>query len=151
MGRLSAWVVGLAGAPGICWAFAGIAFWVSTTSIAGPLDLTPPTAAEAFIKHLLYGAAAFFALLPVAVGDGDDRVSRVFGSRAMTWLGTVSYGIFLWNMAMLTLTFALLDLPTFKGYFWQVLAVELALTVSIAAVSWYVVERPAMKLRRLVR
>ncbi|HET7899911.1 MAG TPA: acyltransferase [Candidatus Nanopelagicales bacterium] len=150
-GRLSRWFTGLASAPGVCWTFALSAFWISTTSIGGPLDLTTPTLSQAFLKHWLYGAAAFFALLPVAVGHGDDRMTAAWASRVPSWLGEVSYGIFLWNVTALYVVFRITGIPTFHDYFWPVLVLVLALTVSVAAVSWYVVERPALRLRRFVR
>ena len=150
-GRFSDWLVGVSSFPGVCWTFAAAAFWVSTTSIAGPFDLAVPSVSQAFAKHLLYGIAAFFALLPVAVGPGTDRLTALWSRRVPAWLGTVSYGIFLWNMTLLAVALAITGIPAFTGRFWQVLSVELVLTVSVAAASWYLVERPAMRLRRFVR
>jgi peptidoglycan/LPS O-acetylase OafA/YrhL len=146
-GRIAAALRDLARQPGVCWTIALSAFWVSTTSLAGPLDLLPPTMDQAFLKHLLYGVAAFFALLPAVVGPGTDRGTRGFASAPALWLGKVSYGIFLWNMFMVTVALRLTDTPVFTGRFWTILAVVLALTLAAAAASWYLVERPASRLR----
>ncbi len=149
--RVAMTMVGLAELPGVCWTLAISAFWVSTTSLGGPYNLADSSLSQTFTKHLLYAVAGFFVLLPAAVGSGRDRSTRFFGSRVMTWLGSVSYGIFLWNMALLFVAFALTRIDYFSGQFWRIFAVEAALTVSVAAISWYVVERPALRLRRLVR
>jgi peptidoglycan/LPS O-acetylase OafA/YrhL len=143
--------VRLAELPGVCWTIAASAFWVSTSALGGPFDLSAPTLAQAMTKHLLYAVVGFFLLLPPAVGTGRDRSTRFFASAIPTWLGTVSYGIFLWNMAMLTVAFSLAGVAIFSGHFWRVLAVEVPLVVAVAAASWYLVERPALRLRRLVR
>lgn len=146
-GPLAGVVRDLSRMPGVCWAIALSAFWVTTTALGGPVDLVPATMDQAFLKHLLYGLAAFFALLPVTVGRGEDRTSRTFASPLSLWLGKVSYGIFLWNMVLITVALWITGIPDFSGRFWTVLAVELALTVAAAAASWYVVERTAARLR----
>jgi peptidoglycan/LPS O-acetylase OafA/YrhL len=149
--RVALTFVGLAELPGVCWTIAISALWVSTTSLGGPFDLSQSTPAQTFTKHLLYAGFGFFVLLPATVGTGRDRSTRFFGSPFMRWLGTVSYGMFLWNMALLFVAFSLTGITYFTGRFWTILAVEAVLTVAVAAVSWYVVERPALRLRRLVR
>jgi peptidoglycan/LPS O-acetylase OafA/YrhL len=149
--RIASRVLDLAAMPGVCWTIAVSAFWVSTTGLAGPYDLTPLTAQQSFVRHLLYAAAAFFALLPAAAGPGHDRATRFFGSPMMVWLGTVSYGVFLWNMTVLLVAMNVLGVAPFSGRFWLVLLAVLTSTVVVAAFSWYVVERPALRLRRLVR
>jgi peptidoglycan/LPS O-acetylase OafA/YrhL len=149
-GRITARLLDVAAMPGVCWTIALSAFWVSTTWLAGPYNLAELNEQQSFTRHLLYAAAAFFAMLPAVAGPGADRVSRFFGSAPLVWLGTVSYGVFLWNMALLLATMSVLGFGPFSGRFWLVLSLELAVTVPVAAFSWYVVERRAMRLRHLV-
>jgi peptidoglycan/LPS O-acetylase OafA/YrhL len=85
---------------------------------------------------------------------GDPRrglVRRLLGTRALLWIGLVSYGAFLihfavyiqlerWNFGRVV------DATT--AYLWFPTA--LAATLLFAAASWYGLERRLMRLRRLV-
>jgi peptidoglycan/LPS O-acetylase OafA/YrhL len=143
----------IAMAPGSCWLIGGALLALSTTVLGGPLDLTTPTAAESVTKHLLYAAAGAFLFLPGVLGPPDQGVVRRFlASAPLTRLGLVSYGVFLWNMAMLYVAMRVLDRALFKGGFWTVLALTSVLTVTVATLSWLLLEQPVMRrLRPLVR
>jgi peptidoglycan/LPS O-acetylase OafA/YrhL len=60
----------------------------------------------------------------------------------MAWLGLISYGIFLWHFPVL------LTLRTHgtTGFF-ALLAAGLAITIPVSAASYYLLERPVMKLK----
>jgi peptidoglycan/LPS O-acetylase OafA/YrhL len=146
-GRTVRFLDELARAPGVCCVLALCTYWLATTNVAGPLGLTAPTMAQSFVRHLLYLAVASFALLPAMLGRGAG--TSLLSSPPALFLGRVSYGIFLWNMAMVFLAFRLLNRPYFHGGFPLVLLVTLALTIGAASASWYAVERPALALRGL--
>jgi peptidoglycan/LPS O-acetylase OafA/YrhL len=151
-GGLPAALTAIARAPGSCWLIGGAVFAVSTTVLAGPLDLSSPTGAASVVKHLLYALAAAWIFLPGVLGpQHEGAVRRFLASVPLAWLGMVSYGIFLWNLVMLALAAYVLGTPLFQGHFLQLLVATFALTTAVAAISWYVVEQPALRLRRLVR
>ena len=131
-------------APGISWAIALVAFWVVSTRLGLPVVSGDFTKSDQLLRQLLYGATAFFLLLPAVFGRQDEGLVRRFlQARVMVLLGLVSYGIYLWQFYWLT---------RFEGWsdnrtFWIVLAVVTALTVATAAVSYVVVERPALALK----
>jgi len=148
-GDTSGWraLAGAAQAPGAASAVALGFFLVATTPIAGPRTLDDPTAGQAVAKHVLYAVVAGFLLLPGTLGPRHGRWATAMTARPLLWLGTVSYGIFLWHLVMLDLVFVALGRDFFTGGFWTVLALTVAGTVAVAAVSWQVVERPALRLK----
>jgi hypothetical protein len=80
--------------------------------------------------------------------------ARLLGSRPVRFLGTISYGIFLWQFLAAYAFFGLLHRKTvFAGGSYttpEVAAIAVAialLTVAAAAVSYYLIERPAQRLR----
>jgi peptidoglycan/LPS O-acetylase OafA/YrhL len=145
------WVRDAAFLPGTCWLVAGSLYWLSATPLAGPLDLSAATVAQASVKHVLYGLVAVFALLPGFFSHGPTGAFRtVLGSAPLRWLGTVSYGIFLWNVIFVSVSARVLGVPLFSGAFFAMFAVTYLLSVATAAASWYGLERPALRLRTLV-
>ncbi len=101
--------------------------------------------------HELQVVLAFGLLLPAVFGDPERGfVRRVLANRVLLWVGLVSYGLYLWHVAVnIKLTeWGVLDALGSAGY----IPVALAASLLMAAVSFYVVERPAMRLgRRLSR
>ena len=142
----------LAERPGISWAIALVAFWAVSTQIGLDGEFFEPMTADQYMaRHYLYAIIAAAVVAPAVVGDpAVGLVRRVLAWPPLLWLGLVSYGIFLWNLAVVG---ELGDqglgevrlLGGWLGYF----ATGLAITALIAAVSYYLVERPALGLKRL--
>jgi peptidoglycan/LPS O-acetylase OafA/YrhL len=139
----------LATAPLTCWAVALGLFAIATTPLAGPRAFEAPADVWAVIlKNLLYAGVATFLLLPAIFGAGPGSVlRRLFASRPARWLGRVSYGIFLWHLLALRGVTELLDRPVFTGSWLAVFSLTWLGGVALAAVSYYVVERPALRLK----
>lgn len=118
---------------------------VALTAAAGPRDLTEPTLAQAITKELLYTALAFLLLLAATAPAGPGSVpARLATSPATRWLGNISYGVFLWHVLVLQLTYRTLRLELFSGWFPLVLVVVGGLTVVLASLSWWLLERPVL-------
>jgi peptidoglycan/LPS O-acetylase OafA/YrhL len=145
----SGWRVlaGAAHAPGAAWGVALGVFLVATTPLAGPRTLDDPTAGQAVAKHVLYAVVAGFLLLPGTLGPRHGTWATAMTARPLARLGTISYGIFLWHLVVLDLVFVGLGRDFFTGGFWTVLALTVAGTVAVAALSWRVVEQPALQLK----
>ena len=83
-------------------------------------------------------------MLPAVFADDAGGLPRRFLAQpGVAWLGLVSYGIFLWHYAVT------LDLG-FDGdglSFWPLLAVTLAISIAAAAISYYALERPLLRLK----
>jgi peptidoglycan/LPS O-acetylase OafA/YrhL len=90
-------------------------------------------------------------LVLAAIDPGHGRGSafwiRLLRGRWMTWLGTISYGIYLWNTVVLELISRHPGPRTLSSAVVLWMAV-LDGTLVLAAASWYLVERPSQRLLR---
>ena len=75
-------------------------------------------------------------------------IRRFLTARVMVWLGLISYGIYLWHEAWLTIYLRERGFA-FGGNerLLEFLGVTLALTIPTAALSYYFIERPALRLK----
>jgi peptidoglycan/LPS O-acetylase OafA/YrhL len=136
-------------APVTCWAVALGLFALASTPLAGPRAFeAPPDVWAVVLKNLLYAGTAAFLLLPAIFGAGPGTLRRrVLASRPARWLGRISYGIFLWHLLVLQGVTAVLGRPPFTGSWLQVFALTWLGGVAVATVSYYLVERPALRLK----
>lgn len=132
----------------VLWAVAIGGYLVLSLSLlpisASPFDLT---AAERVFEHVGFGLVALALLVPAVIGhQAGGAVRRFLGNPVLGWLGQISYGIFLWH---LTIMFALADhgaLRWLPGHPFAGLTLStLAITIPVAAASYYLVERPLMR------
>jgi peptidoglycan/LPS O-acetylase OafA/YrhL len=141
---------GLASAPFACWTVAFGALAVATTPLAGPRDLNSPSTGEFAAKLGLYTIVAVMMLIPLAFGP-QDRFTRVFSSVPARWLGTVSYGLFLWHPLVIALIYRPGGRPLFTGDPGWTFALVLGGGLALAALSYYVIELPWQKLAARAR
>jgi peptidoglycan/LPS O-acetylase OafA/YrhL len=112
--------------------------------VAGNAIMWVPLAAPALDWLHDAPAAAGFALMVLGVTSGAQRV---LGCAALRWLGSRSYGLYLWHFPLLSALTARGSMPTtLVGG--EVLV--LALSLVAAELSWRVVERPALACARRV-
>jgi peptidoglycan/LPS O-acetylase OafA/YrhL len=96
-------------------------------------------------SHELKALGCALLLVPVVFGSQRRGVlRRVLAFPPLLWLGTISYGIYLWHKPLLDKLGPHLA-P--HGELFTV-AVTTAITVAVAAVSFYAVERPLQRLAR---
>lgn len=82
-------------------------------------------------------------LVMCLVGAPWRSLLAIFEFAPLVWIGRVSYGIYLWHMVVFTM---LGQLHWVRGdWYWEA---ALALTISITALSFYVMERPILRLKR---
>ena len=133
--------------PSASWLAALLAFWAVSTQIGLHGRFLEPFSTTNYMeRHLLYGVFGMCLVAPAVLGDQSRGVVRRFlALRPLLWLGLVSYGIFLWNLTALEH----LQGWGFSGHyvFWCLAGV--GLTVPVAAASYYLIERPALSLKRL--
>jgi peptidoglycan/LPS O-acetylase OafA/YrhL len=132
----------LAAAPGTCWAAAGALLFLLATPVAGPLTLAPVPGGAAVVKEAGYALVAALLLVPAALGPQRGPLTAAPLRLAGRW----SYGIFLWHLVVLDGVYRLTGWADFSG---RVLAVGLLTgvgSVVLGALSWCLVERPALRL-----
>jgi peptidoglycan/LPS O-acetylase OafA/YrhL len=136
--------------PWVCWAIAAAAFVAVSTLFDLPLDYSRLSRGQWLAWTLLYGATAFFLLLPGVFGDQErGLVRRFLRHPGIVGIGIVSYGIYLWHELWLERFFHSTGLPVFDANVFAVLGFAGTLSLLAAMVSWSVIERPALRLRRV--
>ena len=99
------------------------------------------------LRHEVRGLVALCLLLPAVFGESrGGAVRRLLASRPLTWVGLVSYSLYLWHPAIAQkIVYTNLD----ERFGWFPVAVLVAIAaIAAAGVSYYLVERPALRLGR---
>ena len=136
------WIGVIEERPWLPWLVAFLAFVA-----LGPQDWTGSDEVQLVVQTELKTIVAVGLAMPAVFGDPTRGwVRRVLAFPPLLWVGLVSYGFYLWHLAVITKLQDggwddKLGLPLF-------VLVALVATLAIAAVSWYLVERPALRLGR---
>jgi peptidoglycan/LPS O-acetylase OafA/YrhL len=99
-------------------------------------------------REVLYGLFALLLLLPGVFGRQDvGAVRALLRNRAVQLLGLVSYAIYLWHTAAIDEFHKRTHTVPFSGHVAPLLGFVLLTTIVVAAVSYVIVERPALSLK----
>lgn len=134
-----------------------VVLWIAGYQLGlGRTDLSHGQVGE-FTRHLAYLAVALTLVLPCVFGRAAGGGFRWFLATApMQFLGRISYGIYLWQILVIG---RWVSSPFTEGGpdparnpglqfnvpFWTTLAWTVGVTVAVSTVSWYLVERPALR------
>jgi peptidoglycan/LPS O-acetylase OafA/YrhL len=116
------------------WLLAAGAFWLAS------LLPSHHTAATYLARHQLYTLVALGLMWPAVFG------TRRSGARVLAFLGTISYGIYLYHVPVFVTLGKSTGLPTDPGGLAAWLGAGILATVVLAWLSWKLVERPAIRL-----
>jgi peptidoglycan/LPS O-acetylase OafA/YrhL len=151
-GRLSR-IVGLVERrPALAWLVALVAFVVVARVCARGGAFNELSPSHWMARQVLYAVVAVAFVVPALFGDpGRGVVRRLLANRVLLYLGLISYGIYLWHLGvMLKLAdWGFGDSVLIHPYVHWALA-GFVVTVAIASLSYFLVERPALSLKRLV-
>ena len=86
--------------------------------------------------------AAVLVIAPVAL-DQRGPVAAVLAWRPLAWLGTISYGVYLWHWPI----FLVLNGERTGWSGLSLFAVRCAATLAVSAVSWWLIEQPIRRWR----
>jgi peptidoglycan/LPS O-acetylase OafA/YrhL len=138
--------------PGIAWA-AGLALYVLVSlALDDKGGAQPLTNAEFLIRRELFALIAVCLLLPGVFGDQQrGLVRRFLANPVLLWIGLVSYGFYLYHVAVIT-QLQRWDFHPLGGHNQYLFAIDALLpSLALAAASYYVVERPALSLKRIFK
>jgi peptidoglycan/LPS O-acetylase OafA/YrhL len=130
--------------PWLAWAIAGALYWVVATRIGAPRGYDPAaySATAWFWEHVLYGVIALLVVAPAVFDPGRGVVRRVLTAPVAAWLGLISYGIFLWHFPLMTeMVRSGVDTPL------ELAVAGFAAAILAGALSYYAVERPALRFK----
>ncbi len=98
-------------------------------------------------QFVVFGLIALLVVLPATFGgEGPGRYRRFLRHPIPTWLGLISYGIFLWQFPVLIVVLDAGAADLWPSMQFPVVAlVTLAATIGCAAISYYALERPLMR------
>lgn len=139
-------------APPACWAlalaaFVAISLWIGKP----PRGLVTYTFFEDMGIHYFYLAVAAFFLLPGVFGpQKEGTIRRVLRHPAVVFLGLVSYGMYLWNETLMEKYIEWTNSTPFNTSFLVMLLVVFVVTTIVATLSYLLVERPVLSLKRRV-
>ncbi|MFI5929095.1 acyltransferase family protein [Micromonospora sp. NPDC051543] len=113
------------------------------------------TMAAALLFYVLLIVAAFLIITPMIAPHAKSRlIDAILGNRPVVYLGRVSYGLYLWHFVVLNLVLRNgsifggdpLQLGFLRGRmgFWELEITVFLLTLTVATVSYFVVERPIL-------
>ncbi|HUA96658.1 MAG TPA: acyltransferase, partial [Acidimicrobiales bacterium] len=117
---------------------------VGLAGVAGTVALTATmsgTAAFTYRGGFLLSALSAAAIIVGAVCVAKGPLATALSLKPLVWIGTVSYGAYLWHFPVA------IELDTARtglSGFWLLLA-RLAATFVLAAVSYYLIERPIIE------
>jgi peptidoglycan/LPS O-acetylase OafA/YrhL len=153
-GRVRTFCRTLAASPGTAWLTAVAAYAVACTDAGGPVipsSLRIPIW-ENEARLTLYLVVAACLVAPAAFQPANETfVSWLFGNGTMRFLGRISYGIFLWQFVVIYAYYDLVDRRPLTFDYFPVLIVTALGTIVLAAASYYLVEKPLMRLRNVRR
>jgi peptidoglycan/LPS O-acetylase OafA/YrhL len=135
----------LGAAPLACWGTAAALLVIASTSVAGPRDIQPVTIGALSTKQFLYAVVAVLLLIPAAFGP-QDRFKAALSSPIVSWLGAVSYGVFLWHLFVLEEIYRWENRPYLTGDLLTTFLGCLAGSLLLASLSYYLLERPLLQL-----
>lgn len=132
-----------------CWVAAGVVYWAAATRIGlskNPIA-TEPVGTD-LAKQVLYGLFALLVLLPAVVGPaGHGVVRRLLTTRVLSLVGLVSYGLYLWHQFVIAqLQKAVGSWHVLDSPYPQFAGVVLGVAVAVSALTYVVIERPAIAL-----
>jgi peptidoglycan/LPS O-acetylase OafA/YrhL len=133
------------------WAAAAVVLWAMSTRLGLPRGYPPfYDGAHWLAEHVLYIAFGTLLALPAVFGDPrHGAIRRLLGHPVLSWVGLVSYGVFLWHASLLINAWrnGAGDVLPFSLPFVSSLLVTAASATACAALSYYLVERPILRLK----
>jgi peptidoglycan/LPS O-acetylase OafA/YrhL len=135
--------------PWLSWGLAAGAYWAVSTQIG--LTLQPiyrPSLVSDLERQFLYGAFAFFLILPAVFGPQRFGLIRQFlRCRPVAYIGLVSYGIYIWHQVFIEKYSGWFGARTLHEPILQVSLFAVTTSLLVATLSYRLVEQPFLRLK----
>jgi peptidoglycan/LPS O-acetylase OafA/YrhL len=134
------------------WSWSAAAVVGLSFATFSPPDTPGVYGAEYWFRWFLFGVFAFFLLAPAMFGDQTAGVGRrILASRPLVMLGTVSLGFYLFHLAVMGNVQEWLapsgTSSAFYGTLPAVFGLTFVLSIALAFLSYYLVEKPFLRLK----
>ena len=132
------------------WPCAATAYIVLCHGLRGHLGFfTPEDTRQQLEVYGLNGViAAGLALPAVFEPQRPGRLARLLSWRPLSWLGLVSYGVYLYHVPIMVELNRSISAPSRTSQLVLVAVSTALIAIAAAALSYYLVERPALRLAR---
>jgi peptidoglycan/LPS O-acetylase OafA/YrhL len=137
--------------PLLCWPLAVAIFALVPLLLPDNGAFDTPGPGVVVAQTVALGLAGLLAIGPSTLGDGSRLVTVALANRGAVFLGTISYGIYLWHYQVLTWLIhqvAVLELP---AHLLSIGLLALTISVGLATASWFLIEKPLMRRARSVK
>jgi peptidoglycan/LPS O-acetylase OafA/YrhL len=125
------------------WFGTGLAAWIAVVAVN---IVAPDGVVFELVRFLGFTIAAGGLVIPLTNPNAVGAVASLARSRPMVALGAISYGIYLWHFGWIIFVSSHWFGPQSSFTFAKVTVVAVPLTLLTAALSYHLVERPAMAL-----
>jgi peptidoglycan/LPS O-acetylase OafA/YrhL len=135
--------------PVLWWAAATVVFWILCAQVAANPYFTLNSHGLGW-QGMLQPIIAILMIAPLVLSPGTaSRLVRTLSLRPIAWIGTISFGAYLWHARVLELNFVRSTMRhggAGRGYPAIITGtlLGLALTLMAGAASWYAIERPLL-------
>ena len=139
--------------PALSWALAGGCV-AAQVAIDVPQNVFLGTTSQALVLTLAIPLFATFLVLPAVLGGDRGLIRAGLRSAPLAWVGLVSYGLYLWHRPIQHFIIEHTSgVGARTGLPWTLARYALAVAASLtfAAASWYLVERPMIAVSRRLR
>jgi peptidoglycan/LPS O-acetylase OafA/YrhL len=129
--------------PGLCWPASAAIFCSLVLGISRGAWL--PVQGAGLLQTVAYGLASGLLLAPAVFSDSSRIVRLVLCGPAIVFIGTVSYGIYLWHFTVLAWLDQSTIVLTAKYPELTLGALVSSVSLALATASWYLIEKPLMR------
>jgi peptidoglycan/LPS O-acetylase OafA/YrhL len=132
---------------------AWVSWWLAVAVYLSLLSFAPPRTpgvigAEYYFRFLIWGVFVFFAVVPAMFGDQTKGIGRKLLSCRVAMIGgAISYGFYLFHLAVMHQAQDALDLVPFGGGFAKLYLVTAACTLVLALGAYWLVDKPMIGLK----